>query len=182
MITRRLTIFWTVKNILNGGGWCIYRREWWSLVVFIMHYVHGGKKQGEKRSIKMWHIATAKFSSHACFFTALSILQQLFFYFSALLAPSIYCSHTSSSARQWQLVVGSCHSFALSTGSPFFSPYPNKSCSSSMWIDMKGWIITTQNRRQLLICCSFNRASITCSGWFKKKYTYLARNSGQYII
>ena len=172
MITRRLTIFWTVKNILNGGGWCIYRREWWSLVVFIMHYVHGGKKQGEKRSIKMWHIATAKFSSHACFFTALSILQQLFFYFSALPAPSIYCSHTSSSARQWQLVVASCHSFALSTGSPFFSPYPNKSCSSvvvSMWIDMKGWTITTQNRRQLLISYSFIRPSLQVMAGLEKK-------------
>ena len=67
--------------------WRIYRRESWSLVVFIMHYVHGGKKQGEKRSIKMWHIATAKFSSHACFFTALSILQQLFFTSQPCLRP-----------------------------------------------------------------------------------------------
>ena len=140
------------------------------------------KEAGRKEKYKNVAHSNSKIFQPCLFLYSPKHITAAVFYFSALPAPSMYSSHTSSRARQWQLVVGSCHSFALSTGSPFFSPYPNKSCSSSMWIDMKGWIITTQNRRQLLICCSFNRASITCSGWFKKKYTYLARNSGQYII
>ena len=126
------------------------------------------KEAGRKEKYKNVAHSNSKIFQPCLFLYSPKHITAAVFYFSALPAPSI-----QSHEQQCQAVTaGSCKLplFCSVYRQPFlFSLSQQVMQQYSMWIDMKGWTITTQNRRQLLISFSFIGPSLQVMAGLEKK-------------